>query len=92
MTEVKAVSIVPLNGLNYPTWKVQCRMVLTKDGLWTIVDGTEAPPPEHEVDKYRKFVRRRDRALALIVLSIEPSLLHLVGDPENPVTVWQKVS
>ena len=92
MTEVKTVSVVPLNGSNYLTWKVQCRMALMKDGLWTIVDDTEAPPPEHEADKYKKFIGRRDRALALIVLSIEPSLLYLVGDPENPVTVWQKLA
>ena len=44
MAEVKTVSVVPLNGSNYPTWKVQCRMALMKDGLWTIVDGTEPPP------------------------------------------------
>ena len=44
MAEVKTVSIVPLNGSNYLTWKVQCRMTLMKDGLWTIVDGTEGPP------------------------------------------------
>ena len=43
MAEDKTVSIVPLNGLNYPTWNVQCRMALMKDGLWTIVDGTEGP-------------------------------------------------
>ena len=85
-------SIVPLNGSNYPTWKVQCRMALMKDGLWTIVDGPETPPPESKADKYRKFVGRRDRALALIVLSIEPSLLYLIGDPDNPVTVWSKLA
>ena len=45
MAEVKTVALVPLNGLNYSTWKVQCRMALMKDGLWTIVvDGTEASP------------------------------------------------
>ena len=68
MAEVKIISIVLLNRLNYPTWKVRHRMALMKDGLWTIVDGAEAPPPDHEVEKYRKFVERRDRALALIVL------------------------
>ena len=90
MAEAKNVSTVPLKGSNHPTWKVRCRMALMKDGLWTIVDGKEAPPPEHEVDKYRKFVGRQDRALALIVLSIELSLLYLVRDPENHVTVWGK--
>ena len=92
MAEVKTVSIAPLNGSNYPTWKLQCKMALMKDGLWTIVDGTESPPTEHETDRYRKFVGRRDRALAIIVLSIEPSLLYLLGDPENPVAVWEKLA
>ena len=45
MAEVKA-SIVPLNQTNYPTWKVQCRIALMKEGLWSIVDGTETAPPE----------------------------------------------
>ena len=67
-------------------------MALIKDGVWIIVDGTEALPPEHKANKYRKFVERQDRALKLIVLSIEPSLLYLVGNPENPVTVWQKLA
>ncbi len=35
---------------------------------------------------------RRDRSLATIVLSVEPSLLYLLGEPENPVTVWKKLS
>ena len=92
MAELKTVSIVPLNGSNYPTWKVQCRMALMKEGLWTIVDGTEASPSEHESDRYRKYIGRRDCALALIVLSIEPSLLYLIGDPEDPITVWKKLA
>ena len=37
-------AVVPLNGKNYPTWKVQCRMALMKEGLWNIVEGTEAAP------------------------------------------------
>ncbi len=29
MSEVlKSTTVVPLKGPNYPTWKVQCRMVL----------------------------------------------------------------
>ena len=92
MAEVKTVSIAPLNGSNYPTWKLQCKMALMKDGLWTIVDGTETSPDNPETDRYRKFVGRRDRALAIIVLSIEPSLLYLIGDPENPVAVWEKLA
>ena len=35
---------------------------------------------------------RSDRALAIIVLSVEPSLLYLIGDPEDPIIVWQKLA
>ena len=55
MAEVKSVSIVPLNGSNYLTWKVQCRNTLMKDGLWGIVSGTEVDPGEDQVDAHRKF-------------------------------------
>ena len=39
-----------------------------------------------------KYHARKDRALATIVLSIEPSLLYLLGDdPKEPVDVWNKL-
>ena len=44
-------------------------------------------PPEAEAERPAKFVARRDRALALIVLSVDSSLLYLVGDPVDTVTV-----
>ena len=34
---------------------------------------------------------RTDKALAQIVLFIQPSLLYLLGDPEDPVVVWKKL-
>ena len=91
MAEMKTLSIVPLNGKNYPTWKVQCRMALMKDGLWGIVSETERDPGDGEAEAHSKFLSRRDRALAIIVLSVEPSLLYLVGDTEDPVAVWKKL-
>ena len=92
MTELKTATLVPLNNSNYPTWKVQCRMALMKEGLWGIVNGIETPPDISQADKYAKFMARRDRALATIVLSVDPTLLYLLGDPENPVIVWKKLS
>ena len=90
-TDSKTVSVIPLNGANYPTWKVQCQMALMKDGLWSIVNGPEHSPPQSEAERYAKFAARRDRALAIIVLSVEPSLLYLIGEPEDPVVVWKKL-
>ena len=92
MAESKTVTVVPLSGSNYGTWKVQCRMALVKDGLWGIVSGTETAPASTEAEKFAKFVGRRDKALAIIVLSVDPSLLYLLGDPEDPVAVWKKLS
>ena len=70
-------------------------MALMKDGLWNIVNGTEVSPAVTDTGnhtKFLKFVARRDRALAIIVLSVEPSLLYLIGDPVDPVVVWNKLS
>ena len=49
--ESKTSIIVPLNGSNYPTWKVQCRMALVRDGLWGIVAGTDTLPAEGGMEK-----------------------------------------
>ena len=53
-----------------------------------IVNETEqAPGPDTPADSQLKFVSRRDRALATIVLAVEPSLLYLLGNPEDPIVV-----
>ena len=56
-------SIIPLNDKNYPTWKVQCRMALMRDGVWGIVSKTEESPSADEPDVLARFVARKDRAL-----------------------------
>ena len=89
-TESKTITVVPLNGANYPKWKVQCRMALMKDGLRNIVNVTETMPAG-DGERRAKFLAQRDRALATIMLSVEPSLLCLIGNPEDPITDWRKV-
>ena len=89
MAESKSTTILLLNGSNYPTWKVQCRMALIRDGVWSIVNGSETAP--EEAASRAKFRTRSDKALATIVLSVDPLLLYLLGDPEDPVAVWKKL-
>ena len=86
----KELSIVPLNDKNYSTWKVQMKMLLMRENLFGILDGTEAAPPADATDSHagQKYKRRHDRALATIVLSIDPSLLYLLGDPTDPAVAW----
>lgn len=81
--------IVPLNGSNFATWKIQCKMALLKDNLWSIVNGIEVSPSVSETTKLAEFNLRKDKALATIVLSVHPSLLYLLGDPTDPKTVWK---
>ena len=90
MAEVRTVAVTPLNGSNYATWKVQCKMALMKEGLWNIVAGTEVAPRKAEVAAYSKFVERRDKALAIVVLAVDPTLLCL--EPTDPRAVWTKLA
>ena len=60
-------------------------MMLMKEGLWKIVTGEETEP--NDEGQRAKFATRRDRALTTMVLSVDPSILNIIGNPENPVIV-----
>ena len=62
-----------------------------KESLCGIISGTEEMPGEDNADTRRKFMARRDRALAIIMLAVDPSLLYLLGDLEDPKVVWKKL-
>ena len=51
----------------------------------------EVAPDGSDADKEAKFQSRSDKALATIVLAIEPNLLYLPSDPTDPVDVWKKL-
>ena len=82
--------VMSLDGSNYAAWKIQCKMALIKDGLWKIVSEEETAP--ESAAELNKFVVRRDRALAVIVLSLDAKLLYLLDDPVCPVVVWKKLA
>ena len=92
MDTSRHVIVTPLNEKNYATWKIQMKMNLIKEDLFCIVDGTEPPPATTADENVRKkFAVRRSKALAIIVLAIEPKQLYLLGDPTDPVEVWRKL-
>ena len=45
-----------------------------------------------EMGLHAKYLLRKDRALAMIVLCLEPSLLYLIGDPDDLGVVWKKLA
>ena len=64
MAESKTVAAVPLNSSNYmySTWKVQCKMALMKDGLWSLVSGTDIAPVKR-AEQQAEFSARKNKAL-----------------------------
>ena len=92
MADSRTVTVIPLNGSNFLTWKVQCRMALMREGLWNIVNGSKHPPDSTQAGIQAKFAARRDCAFAIILLFVEPLLLYLFGDPEDPIAVWRKLA
>ena len=55
-------------GSNYPTWKIQIKMALIKQGVWGFITGTEIEPEEGDDAALRKFYDRSDKALATIAI------------------------
>ena len=45
-TEATKILIKPLNGSNFATSKVQCKMALIREGLLNIVNETDDAPAE----------------------------------------------
>ncbi len=78
MAESKS-TVVPLCGSNYPTWKShdthEARTV--EHCRWL------APAEGAGQDAIDKFACRKDKALALVELSVEPSLLYLLREPDD---------
>ena len=89
--ETKLVHLVPLNGTNYATWKIQCKMALIRDGLWNIVNETEiVSNSRRDAILHSKHLSWKGRVLAMVVLSVEPLLLYLIGGPDDLGMVWKK--
>ena len=81
-----------MNGQNYETWKVQAKLTLLKEGLWGIVQGTETAPAEENADARAKFVGHRDKALAMLGLSVDPTFLYLLDGTDDPKEAWKKLN
>uniref|UniRef100_A0A1X7TZN0 DUF4219 domain-containing protein n=1 Tax=Amphimedon queenslandica TaxID=400682 RepID=A0A1X7TZN0_AMPQE len=90
-TEAKGV-LVPFNGSNYSTWKLQCQMAVMREGQWSIVNESEAPPDDGADEAVITIYQaRQDKALATIVLSIDPSLLYLLGQLHSLLILCRKL-
>ena len=63
---------------NYVVWKTQIKIYLIHQGLFECVTG------ECEDDN------KKQKALAILVLALDPSLLYIIGpDPDSAAEVWK---
>ncbi|XP_063616231.1 uncharacterized protein LOC134789592 [Cydia splendana] len=73
-------SIEKLRGSeNYQTWKYQIRMLLTLDGLWETVEGTDVDPSHVK------------RALARIGLSVSTACLQHIRKATTAKEAWDNL-
>lgn len=84
----KTLSVAPLIGSNYNTWKLQCQGALMRDGLWGIVAGSEPEPVEGDLRV--KYQDRKHRALGTLILTISTQLHYVLGNPTPtcPRALW----
>ena len=54
-------NMAPLRETNYATWKVQCRMTLMREGLWSIVNKEEVMPALEEGHRRRESEEARKK-------------------------------
>ena len=87
MAELKT-AIVPLNGKNYPTWKLQCKMALMKDSLWGIVNENRSLGGRCSCRYPQKVHCEKGQSTSYRCASRDPSLLYMLGNRENPAAVW----
>ena len=86
----KTISLPVLTDSNYQTWRVQMKMLLMRDNLFGFIDDTEIRPNDADA-ALPNFIKREQKALANIVLGIDPKLLYIIGDPTKPKEVWDKL-
>lgn len=76
-----ASSIEKLEGVsNFLNWKFAIKMLLTMDGLWNTIEGTETDPV------------RDQRALARIALCIKPALYQYIRNATTAKEAWKSLA
>ena len=81
-----------LTAENYHEWKFNMKMVLIGKDLWEIVEGTELMPTTRDANRLSKFRKRENQALALICLSVSPSLQIYVRSAKTGKEAWDSLA
>lgn len=79
---------------NYNSWAYRMKMLLIKEELWNVVNGsekTQAGDTEEITRKNEEILKKMNKAQALIALSVDDLQLLHVKNTEDPHTAWQNL-
>ena len=86
---VNKLIIEKLTHENYDSWAFRMMMVLVDRDLWGIVNGDEILPADASSEKKRQFVKRSQKALAIIGLHVSDEFLPHIMDAKNAKELWK---
>lgn len=88
-------TIQKLNVSNYAVWSSDVKYLMLDKGVWDIIDKKlEIPKLSTTVTQANidAFMVRRNQALSLIYLNIEPEFKRIVDDcGDDPVVAWKRL-
>ena len=84
------LSIEPLDGSNWMTWKIQMKHLLLNKGLWEHMTGDAEQPAGQ--DQLVKFRRAAQKANTTLYLHVAHSQIYVIGYEDNPAVTWKKLS
>ena len=84
------LSVKPLDGSNWMTWKIQMKHMLLDKGLWQHITGNAERPAGRE--QLTKFEQAAQKANTMIYLHVAQSQIYVIGDEEDPAVTWKKLS
>lgn len=84
------LSIKPLDGSNWMTWKIQMKHLFLDRDLWGHVTGDATPPEDAQL--LVKFKKAAQKANTMLYLHVAQSQIYVIGDEEKPTETWKKLS
>ena len=78
-----------LTGSNYGVWSMKVKIMLMKDDLWGLIDGTEVVPTEATAAYTIKLAKATPTAT--IGLTVDDSFLLMIGDKETTKAMWDAI-
>lgn len=78
------------DGTNFHTWQVKVKFHPMRDGLWGLVNKTEAKPSTRDGEV--RWTKRDKEAFIIIVHALRDDFVHHVADLNSSVEAWKELN